>query len=238
MKLFVKLKQFFIDRSESVSSIEKKINYIFHNKDYLRQAFTHKSLNTNPRNNYERLEFLGDSVLDIIVSRELMREFPAGDEGLLTQRRAALVQKPYLAQIGHLLDLMQHLKIEKSVDLSIEKIAEKQLANLLESLIGAMYLDGGIDPCRKLILDTIWAHKEEAWKSTNYKGKLIEYCHSLEIGNPVFIVKDISGPDHLKTFEIQVKVGPQTYPSGLGTNKKTAEQTAARLALEKLGADF
>jgi ribonuclease-3 len=101
-----------------------------------------------------------------------------------------------------------------------------------------MYLDGGIDPCRKLILDTIWAHKEEAWKSTNYKGKLIEYCHSLEIGNPVFIVKDISGPDHLKTFEIQVKVGPQTYPSGLGTNKKTAEQTAARLALEKLGADF
>jgi|TARA_B110000438_G_scaffold76885_1_gene77082 ribonuclease-3 len=238
LKLFVKLKQFFIDRSESVSSIEKKINYIFHNKDYLRQAFTHKSLNTNPRNNYERLEFLGDSVLDIIVSRELMREFPAGDEGLLTQRRAALVQKPYLAQIGHLLDLMQHLKIEKSVDLSIEKIAEKQLANLLESLIGAMYLDGGIDPCRKLILDTIWAHKEEAWKSTNYKGKLIEYCHSLEIGNPVFIVKDISGPDHLKTFEIQVKVGPQTYPSGLGTNKKTAEQTAARLALEKLGADF
>ena len=238
MKLFVKLKQFFIDRSESVSSIEKKINYIFHNKDYLRQAFTHKSLNTNPRNNYERLEFLGDSVLDIIVSRELMREFPAGDEGLLTQRRAALVQKPYLAQIGHLLDLMQHLKIEKSVDLNIEKIAEKQLANLLESLIGAMYLDGGIDPCRKLILDTIWAHKEEAWKSTNYKGKLIEYCHSLEIGNPVFIVKDISGPDHLKTFEIQVKVGRQTYPSGLGTNKKTAEQTAARLALEKLGAAF
>ena len=238
MKLFVKLKQFFVDRSESVSSIEKKINYIFHNKDYLRQAFTHKSLNTSPRNNYERLEFLGDAVLDIIVSRELMREFPEGDEGLLTQRRAALVQKPYLAQIGHLLDLMQHLKIEKSVNLKIEKIAEKQLANLLESLIGAMYLDGGIDPCRKLILDTIWAHKEEAWKSTNYKGKLIEYCHSLEFGNPVFLVKDISGPDHLKTFEIQVKIGPQTYASGLGTNKKTAEQTAARLALEELGAAF
>ena len=238
MNFFIKLKQFFIDRTESVSSIEKKINYIFHNKDYIRQAFTHKSLDTSPRKNYERLEFLGDAVLDIIVSRELMREFPEGDEGLLTQRRASLVQKPFLATIGHLLDLMDHLKIEHSVNLNIEKIADKQLANLFEALIGAMYLDGGIEPCRRLILDTIWAHKEEAWKSTNYKGKLIEYCHSHEIENPVFLVKDISGPDHQKTFEIQVKIGSKTYASGLGTNKKTAEQTAAQLALEALGAVF
>ena len=238
MNFFIKLKQFFIDRTESVSSIEKKINYIFHNKDYIKQAVTHKSLDTSPRKNYERLEFLGDAVLDIIVSRELMREFPEGDEGLLTQRRASLVQKPFLATIGHLLDLMDHLKIEHSVNLNIEKIADKQLANLFEALIGAMYLDGGIEPCRRLILDTIWAHKAEAWKSTNYKGKLIEYCHSHEIENPVFLVKDISGPDHQKTFEIQVKIGLKTYASGLGTNKKTAEQTAAQLALEELGAVF
>ena len=94
MKLFVKLKQYFLDKSDSVSILEKKINYIFHNKEYLNQAFTHKSLYTEPRKNYERLEFLGDAVIDIIVSRELMRDFPEGDEGLLTQRRAALVQKP------------------------------------------------------------------------------------------------------------------------------------------------
>ena len=238
MNFFIKLKQFFIDRTESVSSIEKKINYIFHNKDYIKQAVTHKSLDTSPRKNYERLEFLGDAVLDIIVSRELMREFPEGDEGLLTQRRASLVQKPFLATIGHLLDLMDHLKIEHSVNLNIEKIADKQLANLFEALIGAMYLDGGIEPCRRLILDTIWAHKEEAWKSTNYKGKLIEYCHSREIENPAFLVKDISGPDHQKTFEIQVKIGSKTYASGLGTNKKTAEQAAAQLALDELGAIF
>jgi ribonuclease-3 len=238
LNFFIKLKQFFIDRTESVSSIEKKINYVVHNKDYIKQAFTHKSLDTSPRKNYERLEFLGDAVLDIIVSRELMREFPDGDEGLLTQRRASLVQKPFLATIGHLLDLMDHLKIEHSVNLNIEKIADKQLANLFEALIGAMYLDGGIEPCRRLILDTIWAHKEEAWKSTNYKGKLIEYCHSHEIENPVFLVKDISGPDHQKTFEIQVKIGSKTYASGLGTNKKTAEQTAAQLALDELGAVF
>ena len=167
-----------------------------------------------------------------------MREFPAGDEGLLTQKRASLVQKPYLANIGQLLDLMDYLKIEQSVNLSIEKIAEKQQANLFEALIGAVYLDGGIDPCRKLILDTVWAYKEEAWKSTNYKGKLIEYCHSHDIQNPTFELKDISGPDHQRTFEIQVKIGSKKYDSGLGTNKKTAEQIAAKLALEELGASF
>tara|TARA_B100000809_G_scaffold38875_1_gene34031 strand:+ start:571 stop:1287 length:717 start_codon:yes stop_codon:yes gene_type:complete len=238
LNLFVKLKQYFLDRSGSVYPIEKKINYIFHNKNYLNQAFTHKSLNTTPRNNYERLEFLGDSVIDIIISRELMREFPEGDEGLLTQRRASLVQKPFLAQIGQLLDLLDHLKIESSVNLKIEKIAEKQMANVFESLIGAMYLDGGIEPCRKLILDSVWAHKEEAWKSTNYKGKLIEYCHSHEVENPVFLIKDITGPDHFKTFEVQVKIGSKIFESGMGTNKKTAEQIAAQMALEEMGAIF
>ncbi len=238
MKLFVKLKQYFLDKSESVSILEKKINYIFHNKDFLEQAFTHKSLNTEPRKNYERLEFLGDAVIDIIVSRELMRDFPEGDEGLLTQRRAALVQKPYLASIGHLLDLMDYLKIEKSVNLEIEKIAEKQQANLFEALIGAIYLDGGIEPCRRLILETVWTYRQEAWKSTNYKGKLIEFCHSQSIENPLFIVKDISGPDHQRIFEIQVKIGREKYSTGTGTNKKTAEQLAAKLALEELGASF
>ena len=238
MNLFIKLKQYFLDRAEAVSKLEKKINYIFHNKEYLKQAFTHKSINAKPRKNYERLEFLGDAVLDIIVSRELMREFPDGDEGFLTQRRASLVQKKYLANIGQLLDLLDYIDIESSVNLSIKKIEEKQQANLFEALIGSMYLDGGIKPCRKLILDTVWAYRKEAWKSTNYKGKLIEYCHSVEIDNPIFLVKDISGPDHQKTFEVEVKIGSNKYSSGLGTNKKTAEQVAAKLALEELGASF
>jgi len=238
LNLFIKLKQYFLDKAEAVSKLEKKINYIFHNKEYLKQAFTHKSINAAPRKNYERLEFLGDAVLDIIVSRELMREFPDGDEGFLTQRRASLVQKKYLANIGQLLDLLDYIDIESSVNLSIKKIEEKQQANLFEALIGSMYLDGGIEPCRKLILDTVWAYRKEAWKSTNYKGKLIEYCHSIEIDNPIFLVKDISGPDHQKTFEVEVKIGSNKYSSGLGTNKKTAEQVAAKLALEELGASF
>jgi ribonuclease-3 len=134
-----------------------------------------------------------------------------------------------------MLNLLDHLKIESSVNLSVQKIREKQLANLYESLIGAIYLDGGIKPCRNLILQTVWAHKEDAWKATNYKGKLIEYCHSHDIGNPIFKIKDISGPDHQKTFEIQVKIGKEIYTSGFGTNKKTAEQFAAQNALDEMG---
>ena len=126
--------------SDSITKIEKKVNYTFEDKELLKQAFTHKSINNSPRFNYERLEFLGDSVLDIVISRELMREFPDGDEGLLTQRRAALVQKPFLANMGRLLNLMDYLKIEKNIDLNIDKIADKQIANIFEALIGAIYL--------------------------------------------------------------------------------------------------
>ena len=221
-----------------LSKVEKKINYSFHNRDYLVQAFTHKSISTSPRENYERLEFLGDTVIDIIISRELMREFPEGDEGLLTQKRASLVRKSFLAKISKMLDLVDHIKIESSVNMNIEKIAEKQQANLFEAITGAIYLDGGIEPCRNLILDTIWAHRTEAWKATNYKGKLIEYCHIKDIGSPAFNVKDISGPDHQKTFEIEVKIDERTFPTGMGLDKKSAEQTAAKIALEQLDAPF
>ena len=195
-------------------------------------------MDKRPRNNYERLEFLGDSVLDLIISKALINEFPEGDEGLLTEKRASLVQKSYLASMGKLLNLMDHLKINHNVNLRVEKIANKQLANIFESLLGALYLDGGLLPCENLILKTVWAHREIAWEKTNYKGKLIEYCHSKDIEGPVFELKDIYGPDHQRVFEIQVKIGSKIFKSGTGTNKKTAEQIAARIALDDLKVVF
>jgi len=235
LKLFIKLKTL-IQPNFFLSPVEKKINYFFNNRDYLIQAFTHKSVSALPRGNYERLEFLGDAVIDIIISRELMREFPEGDEGLLTQRRASLVRKSFLSKISRMLDLLDYINIESSVNMNIEKIAEKQEANLFEAIIGAIYLDGGINPCKNLIMDTIWAHKDQAWKTTNYKGKLIEYCHIKDIGSPIFNIKDISGPDHEKTFEIEVKIDDLSFPTGMGLDKKSAEQTAAKIALESLNA--
>ena len=220
----------------SLSEIEKKCGYRFKDNSYLNQAFSHRSISTKPRENYERLEFLGDAVIDMVVSRELMREFPEGDEGILTQKRAALVQKSFLSSMGQLLNLLDYIKIESNVDLNQEKIALKQAANIYEALIGAIYLDSNIISAKKVIMDTIWAHKEQAWKSVNYKGRLIELCHVKQMENPKFLVSNVSGPEHKKLFEVKVKIGKDFYPSGIGSNKKTAEQQAAQLAIDSLGA--
>ena len=221
-------------QSNPFAALEKICKYRFKNRQYLIQAFTHRSISNQPRKNYERLEFLGDAVIDIVVSRELMREFSEGDEGILTQKRSALVQKTFLATMGQLLKLLDFVQIESTVDLKEEKIAVKQSANLFEALIGAIYLDGGIEPAKQLILNSIWTHRHEAWKSVNYKGQLIELCHMKQIDNPKFLVSNVSGPDHQKLFEVHVKIGDEIFPSGIGTNKKSAEQHAAQHAMEVL----
>ena len=221
-------------KKSSLTEIERKCGYRFKNKSYLDQAFSHRSISTKPRENYERLEFLGDAVIDIIISRELMREFPEGDEGILTQKRSALVQTSFLSSMGQLLSLLDFIKIESNVDLSQDKIALKQAANLYEALIGAIYLDGGLLSAKKVILSTIWSHKELAWESVNFKGKLIELCHTKHMDNPKFLVSDVSGPEHKKLFEVKVKIGNDYFPSGIGSNKKTAEQQAAQLAIDSI----
>ncbi len=125
------------------SKLTKIIGYRFNKTEYLEQAFTHRSVSSEPRENYERLEFLGDAVIDIIISRELMRYYPDGDEGLLTKKRSALVQQSFLSKIGNMLNIMDYLIVEPNVDLNNEKVVNKQQANLVEALVGALYLDGG-----------------------------------------------------------------------------------------------
>lgn len=228
------LKKLFSRKPTTYTQLEEQINYSFRDYTYLYQAFTHRSKSANPKYNYERLEFLGDAVIDIIVSKALMKEFPEGDEGLLTQKRSALVQRSFLASMGSMLNLLDHLNVESTVNLDNEKVAIKQLANLFESLIGAIYMDGGMEPAKELILTTIWQHRKEAWKTINYKGLLIEYCHAKSFDNPKFLISDVSGPDHQKLFEVHVKIGEEIYPSGIGLEKKSAEQAAAQNALDIL----
>ncbi len=228
------LKRLFSNNSSTYTQLEQDLEYTFKDYSYLYQAFTHRSKSADPKYNYERLEFLGDAVIDIIISEELMREFPAGDEGLLTQKRSALVQRSFLASMGKMLDLLDYLNVEVSVNLRNDKVAVKQLANLFESLIGAVYSDGGMEPAKRIVMDTIWQHRQEAWKSVNYKGLLIEYCHAKNIENPKFLISNVSGPDHQKLFEVHVKIGDEIYPSGIGMEKKSAEQSAAQNTLDIL----
>ncbi len=227
---------YFFRRSapQPYETLQNQINYRFRHPEYLIQAFRHRSVDTRPRQNYERLEFLGDAVVDIIISRELMAEFPEGDEGLLTQKRSALVQKSFLGTMGKILNLLDYLEIEPTVNLQNEKVANKQYANLFEALVGALFLDGGLKPARRLVLETVWRNRYNAWESVNYKGQLIEYCHAHQIGNPKFQITDVSGPDHQKLFEVHVRIGSKTFPTGIGFDKKSAEQAAAQQALDAL----
>ena len=137
-------------KSDPLYKLEKNCGYYFRNRTYLKQAFTHRSITSNPRKNYERLEFLGDAVIDIVISKELMKEFPESDEGILTQKRSALVQKSFLSSMGRLLNLLDFLIIDSTVDLTQDKIAIKQAANLYDALIDAIYLDKGIEPAKKI----------------------------------------------------------------------------------------
>ena len=226
--------RFIFRKSNRFRSFERQIKYHFKNYDRLETAFTHRSLKSDTRKNYERLEFLGDAVVDIIVSQLVMQEFPEGDEGLLTKKRSALVQQSFLSTIGEMLGLLQYLNTDPTVNINHKKVAIKQQANLFEALIGAIYLDGGLKPCKILIKNTIWAHRREAWKIINYKGQLIEYCHSNGRPNPIFNVVNITGPEHEKLYEVHVTIGKKTYPPGFESNKKAAEQVAAEQALSVL----
>lgn len=228
----------FKQKQPRFSTLERKLKYKFKNQALLARAFTHRSISPKPRENYERLEFLGDAVIDILVSEFLMDEYPVGDEGMLTKKRSALVQKSFLGAMGNLLGLIKYIHVESTVDLSQAKIAQKQEGNLFESMVGALYLDGGIKPCRRIIKKTVWAYRNEAWSSKNYKGQLIEFCHAKSLGNPRFQVTSVNGPEHEKIFEIHVIIGKRKFIPGIGSNKKAAEQSAAQNAFEILNEEY
>lgn len=221
----------FLRRKPDLTQLQSSLGYFFTNEDLLKQSITHKSVDPDPRHNYERLEFLGDAIIDQIISEHLLREFPESNEGFLTQKRAALVQRSFLAIMGERLNLQPCIKIKTNVDLDNEKVSQKQLANVFEALVGGIYLDGGIRPCSDLVTRTLWRYRKESWRSINYKGLLLEYCQANNLDNPAFSVTDTSGPEHEKTFEVTVAIGRRTFPAARAKQKKAAEQEAAEIAL-------
>ncbi len=229
-----RIKWYLFQNNPKLIRLQHQLGYFFNRKALLNQAITHKSADSNSRNNYERLEFLGDAILDNIVSKLLIHEFPDGDEGFLTQKRSALVQKSFLAKMGRKLNLLEYINAGPSLNLMTEKVSQNQLANIFEAVVGAIYLDEGMSPCEQFIKTHLWNHRHKSWKTTNYKGMLIEYCHSSHLETPQFITTKIEGPEHEKIFEVKVKIGNQHFPSGIGTNKKAAEQEAAFLTLSML----
>lgn len=224
---------------ESIRAFEEKIGYEFKDKTYIQTALTHSSFaNEHKEFNYnERLEFLGDSVLGLVVSDYLFRARNDLPEGKLTRLRANVVCEESLSAVARKINLGDHLFLGKGEKASGGSNRDSILADATEAVIAAIYLDGGFDQAKDFILsnlrDTI-AKNIDGNIFRDYKTILQEIIQGNN-GKISYKLVGESGPDHNKEFEMQVKCGQETIGIGKGKNKKEAEKEAARDALVKMG---
>lgn len=215
------------------------IKKLFKKPDLLDQALTHRSwINENPgiRGTNERLEFLGDAVLEFVVSAFIFDKFPEKEEGYLTALRASLVNTQNLSVVAKNLDLGKEIFLSKGEDDGGGRLNSSLLADTIEAIIGALYIDQGFDKAEEFIHLYILANIDEKVKEPlkDAKSRLQEYVQSQGQPTPKYKVIQETGPDHSKTFIVEVSVGSKSIASGTGKSKSEAEQDAAKSALEKM----
>jgi ribonuclease-3 len=210
----------------------------FKDESMRKLALTHSSCDLASGENNQRLEFLGDAVLDLIIAEALYHKFPQADEGALDHSRASLVNGRSLAQIARAAGLSNHLQVGEAHRQHHAEPSKAMLEDALEALIGAIYLDGGIDAARSAILqlfgkqiDAIDANVD----SRNPKGKLQEWSQKYHQGEvPHYQELDAEGPDHDRRYAASVSLGGRELGRGTGSSKKAAETEAAKIALKAL----
>ncbi len=227
-----------------IEEAHQRLPYQFRKPALLEEALTHRSHvqeKSSPADKQnERLEFLGDAVLGLIVSEYLAETFPALAEGDLSQIRARLVGRATLADAARRLSLGQMLRLGRGEERTKGRDKASLLANALEAVIGAIYMDGGMAAARTFTLQVLEAQLKELHQDDlaafrqDYKSQLQEWCQQHVHVLPVYNVIEEAGPDHQKTFEVTVEIEQQCHGSGKGRSKKIAEQQAAKQALEQL----
>ena len=226
-----------------LSKLESILNYKFKNRDYLKQALVHRSyLNEHldfTLGHNERLEYLGDAVLELVVTEYLYEKFPEKDEGVLTNWRAALVNSKMLYQVASSLNIEEFLHLSKgeAKDKS-SKSRRYILADSVEAIIGAMYLDKGINPAKKFISKNIISNLEEIINKGLYldpKSRFQELSQEKEGTTPHYNLLEESGPDHEKTFVVGLYLKDKLVASGKGLSKHEAQVKAAQVGLVKKG---
>lgn len=223
-----------------LGQIETRLGYTFLDKGLLFLAFTHRSyFNENRKEvegHNERLEFLGDSVLGLIVSGYLYRHLPSQSEGHLSHLRAQLVGAESCVHYMRLLQLEEFLLLGKGESINVGRGRERILADLFEAIVGAIYLDGGISAAEKFFLTRFSKLLDEAMESPlrNWKAELQDYSQKKHQRPPDYEVLEEKGPPHSKTFFVSVKIGGEEVGQGEGSSKKQAEQNAAEDALKRL----
>jgi len=221
------------------SLLEKKLNLNFKNKELLTQAFVHRSfLNENPDfkiGNNERLEFLGDAVLELVVTEYLYRKYPKKSEGELTNWRAALVNADSLAKIAERIGLNNFLLLSKGESKEMNKARRYILANTIEAFIGALYLDLGYEASQVFIKKQVIKELPQIIKSGSFKDSKSHFQEKAQektTVTPTYKILEEWGPDHAKHFKVGVFLREELVAEGEGSSKQEAEVKAAEKALE------
>jgi len=239
--------------SAEVRSLELKIDHSFADPELLRRSLTHSSLANETRaasgealHDNEQLEFLGDSVLGFLVAEALVQRCPAASEGELSRQKAHLVSAAHLHGVARRLELGTFLELGRSEEMSGGRSKKTLLVDALEAVIAAVYLDGGLEAARTFvtafILDAPFYGDEEAGTDiqpaiTNFKSALQELAQSRKLPQPRYTVVSERGPEHSKTFTVEVRVGKDWTGQAEGRTKKIAAQRAARGVYERLHQD-
>jgi ribonuclease-3 len=228
-----------------MAALQKILGVTFDKPSLLEQALVHSSyINENPdyvSGHNERLEFFGDAVLDFIVAEKLYREFPGLAEGKMTRLRAALVRRDTLARVARAINLGDYVYMGRGEESSGGRNKTPNLAGALEAIIAAVYLDQGMTTAAKVVNSLLAEEWEKVFRQgayIDYKSKLQELAQSRFQVTPAYRLVSETGPDHDKNFTVEVMVDAKVLGTGTGKSKKIAETEAARLAIERLSADF
>ncbi len=225
---------------DNIGKLEEKIGYRFHDKGLLKNAVTHSSYikehNRGEKSN-ERLEFLGDAFFDAVIGETLFKIFPQKEEGFLSRTRASLVCEKSLAKAAVRLCVGEHLLLGNGEEKSGGRFRESILADCMEAIMGAVYLDGGFDAVKNVVLDIFKDAIDDAvhgkYIITDYKTALQEKLQSRGITDIRYVLVKESGPDHDKTFLVRLEVDGKPETTGSGKSKKQAEQRAAEAMMER-----
>ena len=224
-------------KNDTLQKAQKLLGHTFKAPDLLKEALTHASIANTRLTSNERMEFLGDAVLDLIICEALYLRFPEYMEGELTKVKSAVVSRRTCAEVSNETGLTDLLIIGKGVATGLE-LPTSLAAAVYESIVAAIYLDGGFEAAKAYILRTMNAKIDEIARSShqqNYKAILQQHAQKALNATPIYELLDEKGPDHSKCFEICVSIDGKRFNSAWGPSKKTAEQKAALLALEELG---
>lgn len=222
---------------EKLKELSKKLKLNFDNPQLFVKALTHRSyLESSPllEKSNERLEFLGDAALGLVVAETLFKKFKEEDEGFLTKTRSHLVYKNELFNAANRFGLLDFILYDKRFIKNSEEGLKTILADCVEALIGAIYLDSGIEEVKKFVMKWIIEPNIESGRyqiDNNFKGQLLEFTHQEKLTPPDYIIVHSEGPDHDKIFQVEVIIDGKSCGLGKGRSKKTAEQIAAKNAL-------